>query len=263
MLLSLIPLCGTNLDTVAENWRSWRVVSTRRLGSAAEGRPWLVSERRFAGGWRWRASPPASGRVRGWSRRCLQSRALLGGGFRGGRWSSVEPLLSGLVVGTQARQSGSDTRSHARGAGSSEGSRPSPCKSFAYGGSGRGRSRTGPPLCRRTRCIRDPWHARVLRGRSSAAGGPEARGHRVDSRHRSPLRTGTVPGHRARSGASFAARVRLRLDHRAMAGDDALEISAGGEGAEGLAPVAGEAGGAEGVGHRLVPVADQERGLER
>ena len=38
--------------------------------------------------------------------------------------------------------------------------------------------------------------------------------------------------------------------------------SAGGEGAEGLAPVAGEAGGAEGVGDGLVAVADQQRGLE-
>ena len=49
---------------------------------------------------------------------------------------------------------------------------------------------------------------------------------------------------------------------RAVALDDAAEVGAGGQGAEGLAPVAGEAGGAEGVGDGLVAVADQERGLQ-
>ena len=47
-----------------------------------------------------------------------------------------------------------------------------------------------------------------------------------------------------------------------MAVDDALEVEAGGEGAEGSAPVAVEAAGAEGVGDRFVAVADQEGGLE-
>ena len=49
----------------------------------------------------------------------------------------------------------------------------------------------------------------------------------------------------------------------AVALDDAAEVGAGGEGAEGLAPVAGEAGGAERVGGRLVAVADEQRALER
>ena len=49
---------------------------------------------------------------------------------------------------------------------------------------------------------------------------------------------------------------------RAVAVDDAAEVGAGGQGAEGLAPVAGEAGGAEGVGDGLVAVADQQRGLQ-
>ena len=43
-----------------------------------------------------------------------------------------------------------------------------------------------------------------------------------------------------------------------MALDDAAEVGAGGERAEGVAPVAGEAAGAEGVGHCLVAVADKE-----
>ena len=51
-------------------------------------------------------------------------------------------------------------------------------------------------------------------------------------------------------------------DLRAVALDDAAEVRAGGEGAEGVAPVAAEAGGAEGVGDGLVAVADQQRGLE-
>src|SRR4051794_41960003 len=44
--------------------------------------------------------------------------------------------------------------------------------------------------------------------------------------------------------------------------DDAAEVDAGGEGAEGLAPVAAEAGGAEGVGDGFVAVAGKEGALE-
>src|SRR5258707_14586608 len=47
-----------------------------------------------------------------------------------------------------------------------------------------------------------------------------------------------------------------------MAVDDAGEVGVGGQGAEGLAPVAGEAGGAEGVGRGLVAVTHQERCLQ-
>src|SRR5438128_1975205 len=47
-----------------------------------------------------------------------------------------------------------------------------------------------------------------------------------------------------------------------MAVDDARVVVARGQGAEGLAPVAGEAGGDEGVGDGLVAVADQERALQ-
>ncbi len=51
--------------------------------------------------------------------------------------------------------------------------------------------------------------------------------------------------------------VLFRSGDRAVAIDDAIEVEAGGESAEGLAPVAGEAGGDEGVGDGLVAVADQ------
>lgn len=50
----------------------------------------------------------------------------------------------------------------------------------------------------------------------------------------------------------------LFLAGRRVPLDDAGEVGACREGAEGLAPVAGEAGGAEGIGHRLVAVADEE-----
>src|SRR5438445_12664674 len=55
----------------------------------------------------------------------------------------------------------------------------------------------------------------------------------------------------------------MRRLRRPVALDDATEVDPRGEGAEGLAPVAGEAGGAEGVGDSLVAVADQQRGLQR
>ena len=48
----------------------------------------------------------------------------------------------------------------------------------------------------------------------------------------------------------------------AVAIDDRREVEPRRERAEGLAPVAGEAGGAEGVGDGFIAVADEEGGLE-
>ena len=45
--------------------------------------------------------------------------------------------------------------------------------------------------------------------------------------------------------------------------DDAAEVGVGGKRAEGLPPVAAQAGGAEGVGDGIVAVADERRDVSR
>ena len=87
------------------------------------------------------------------------------------------------------------------------------------------------------RALRDATSGRLSRGAAPYALGRPLGGHTKSCRDR------------------CQATARWRVD-------DAPEVGAGGEGAEGLAPVAGEAGGAEGVGDGFVAVADQERGLE-
>jgi hypothetical protein len=59
----------------------------------------------------------------------------------------------------------------------------------------------------------------------------------------------------------WAVRDAHALADRHVPVDDPAEVGGGGEGAEGVAPVAGEPRGAEGVGDRRVAVADQQRGL--